>query len=43
MQQKIQQFVFLSERLLAEVGELRARKTWNELSSVSLQLAPYMQ
>ena len=43
MQKKIQQFVFLSERLLGEVGELRARKTWNELSSVSVQLAQYMQ
>lgn len=43
MQQKIQQFVFLSERLLAEAGELRVRKTWSELSSVSVQLAPYMQ
>ncbi len=43
MQQKIQQFVFLSERLLSEAGELRARKTWNELAAVSVQLSPYMQ
>lgn len=43
MQQKIQQFVFLSERILSEYGELRLRKTWNELHAVSLQLAPYMR
>ena len=43
MQQKIQQFVFLSERILSEAGELRARKTWNELHTVSVQLAPYMK
>ncbi len=43
MQQKIQQFVFLSERILSEAGELRARKTWNELHAVSVQLAPYMK
>ena len=42
MQQKLQQFVFLSERILSEAGELRVRKTWNELCSVSTQLAPYM-
>lgn len=42
MQQKIQQFVFLSERILSETGELRLRRTWNELSSVSVQLASYM-
>ena len=42
MQQKLQQFVFLSERILSETGELRLRRTWNELSSVSVQLAPYM-
>ena len=42
MQQKLQQFVFLSERILSESGELRLRKTWNELSSVSVQLAQYM-
>ena len=42
MQQKLQQFVFLSERILSESGELRLRRTWNELSSVSVQLAPYM-
>ena len=42
MQQKLQQFVFLSERLLSEYGEFRVRKSWNELCSVSVQLAPYM-
>ncbi len=42
MQQKLQQFVFLSERILSEAGELRVRKTWNELCSVSTQLSPYM-
>ncbi len=42
MQQKLQQFVFLSERILSESGDLRLRKTWNELSSVSVQLSSYM-
>lgn len=42
MQQKLQQFVFLSERILSESGDLRLRKTWNELTAVSVQLAPYM-
>ncbi len=42
MQQKLQQFVFLSERILSESGDLRLRKTWNELSAVSVQLASYM-
>ena len=42
MQQKLQQFVFLSERILSETGELRLRRTWNELCTVSAQLAPYM-
>lgn len=42
MQQKLQQFVFLSERILSETGELRLRRTWNELSAVSVQLASYM-
>lgn len=42
MQQKIQQFVFLSERILSEAGELRLRKSWNELHSVSVELSPHM-
>ncbi len=42
MPQKIQQFIILSEKILSETGELRTRRSWNELASVSSQLAPHM-
>lgn len=43
MQQKLQQFIFLSERILVEPGELLLRPTWKELQAISKDLSPYMK
>lgn len=42
MQQKIQQFIILCERVLAETGELEQRKSWEELRNCSTQLVSHM-
>ena len=43
MQKKIEQFIFLSERILLEPGELRLRPTWSSLQNVSNELSSYIK
>ena len=43
MQQKIQQFIVLCEKLLLETGELRVRQSWSDLSEIASQLSSSMK